>query len=112
MIENHLWSFPHERDHLLSRVDCCGHGAVVILRPSLRQTYYATYGDLKALSHLELEGAGFAEQFDAALGNNPRDGESFWMDEETARISFPSNEYVLGFWEAAHGVFVEIEDKL
>src|SRR5436305_972571 len=41
----------------------------------------ASYKDLKAISDLELEGADFAAQFDVALGNNPREGASFWIDE-------------------------------
>jgi post-segregation antitoxin (ccd killing protein) len=76
---------------------------------------HATYADLKAVSDLDLhvEGTELAAQVDAALGKNPRDGDSFWMDEEDAnRIKYPSDNYVFGFWDAADDVFAEIADKL
>jgi hypothetical protein len=73
---------------------------------------YASYGALKVVSDLELEGTGFAEQFDVALGNNPREGASFWIDEDTGRVKYPSDKYVFGFWDAADDVFAQVEDKL
>jgi hypothetical protein len=60
----------------------------------------AQYHDLKAISDLDLEGSNFAYQVDMALGMNTRDGESFWMDEETGRIKYPSDEFVFGFCDA------------
>jgi hypothetical protein len=72
---------------------------------------HATYGDLKAISKLEFDGDDFALQFDAALGNDPRRGESFWINDETGRV-LPSDEYVSGFWDAATDVFAEVEGKL
>ena len=73
---------------------------------------FANYGDLKKVSDLELTGSGFAAQFDDALGNDWRQGESFWVDEETGRLKLPSDEYVFGFWDAADDVFTQVENKL
>jgi hypothetical protein len=73
---------------------------------------FAKYHDLKAMSDLDLQGSNFAYQVDIALGKNTRDGESFWMDEETGRIKYPSDEFVLGFWDAADDVFEEVQDKM
>ncbi len=73
---------------------------------------HATYADLKAVCDLDLEGTGLAAQVDAALGKNPREGDSFWIDEEAARMKYPSDRYVFGFWDAADDVFAAIEDKV
>jgi post-segregation antitoxin (ccd killing protein) len=73
---------------------------------------YATYADLRAVSDLEPQGTEFAAQVDAALGKNPREGDSFWINEDTGQVKYPSDDYVFGFWDAADDVFAEIKDKL
>jgi len=72
----------------------------------------AQYHDLKAISDLDLEGSNFAYQVDMALGMNTRDGESFWMDEETGRIKYPSDEFVFGFCDAADDVFEAVQEEI
>lgn len=73
---------------------------------------FASYEDLKAISDLELGVEDCAHQIDTALGNNPRDGQSFWFDEESGRVKYPSDDYVIAFWDAAQDVFLEVQEKL
>jgi hypothetical protein len=76
---------------------------------------YASYADLKAVSDMDPESQekNLASKVDDALGRNLHKGDmSFWMDEETGRVKYPSDRYVYGFWDAADDVFIQVEDKL
>jgi hypothetical protein len=76
-------------------------------------TRYADYKDLKRVAGLQFYGhEECAYQLDQALGFKPGDGDSFWIDEDTGRISRPSDEYVQGYVEGARDVWDEVKDKL
>jgi hypothetical protein len=74
----------------------------------------AEYSDLLAISDLGLEeyGSGHAASVDDALGNDWRNGESLWMDDEGDRVEHPSDNYVLAFVQSARLVFAEVKDRL
>ena len=57
-------------------------------------------------------GDSYAVEFDLALGNDPREGGSFWIDEDTGKIEYPSNAYVEAYVEGVMSVWDEVEDKL
>jgi hypothetical protein len=51
-------------------------------------------------------------QFDIVLGNDQREGESFWLNEDTGRFDPPSDEYVEAYVEGVKSVWDQVEDKL
>jgi hypothetical protein len=74
---------------------------------------HATYGDLRKVSGCRMDRSeNFAQQIDEALGNNPGEGTSFWLNEKSGRIEYPSDEYAYAFWDAADDVFDEVDAKL
>jgi hypothetical protein len=75
---------------------------------------YADYDELRRIAKLRLSdyGDSYAVEFDLALGNDPREGGSFWIDEDTGKIEYPSNAYVEAYVEGVMSVWDEVEDKL
>jgi hypothetical protein len=77
----------------------------------------ADFVDLEAISDLVLPpfnvgGPSYAALVDDALGNDWRNGESLWMNDEGDKAEHPSDEYVFGFVESAAKVFAEVEGRL
>jgi hypothetical protein len=75
---------------------------------------YADYDELRRIAKLRLieHGEAFAYQFDLALGNDPREDGSFWIDEDTGRIEYPSDAYVEAYVEGVMSVWNEVEGHL
>jgi hypothetical protein len=71
---------------------------------------FASYEDLMRVSGADPEQQKVAHQIDEALGLDPQEGTSFWMNEEKGRIEYPSDEYAYGFWDAADDVFEEVKE--
>jgi hypothetical protein len=77
----------------------------------------ADFVDLEAISDLVLPpfnvgGPSYAALVDDALGNDWRNGESLWMNDEGDKVEHPSDEYVLGLVQSAAKVFAEVEGRL
>jgi hypothetical protein len=72
----------------------------------------ADYGALRTIASLELRHQPYWQEFDAALGVDPRGGmeESFWFDGE--RLDPPSDEHVEAFVAGAQEVWNEVADKI
>ena len=76
----------------------------------------ADFADLAAISGLVLSsfigGPSYAVLVDDALGNDWRNGESLWMNDEGDKVEHLSDEYVFGFVQSAAKVFAEVEGRL
>jgi hypothetical protein len=75
----------------------------------------ADFADLEAISDLVLPPfnvGGPSHAADDALGNDWRNDESLWMNDEGDKVEHLSDEYVFGFVQSAAKVFAEVEGRL